>query len=79
MAGESQGNESREPVLWDAETRHTFDVVEFAEYAPVARLQVYKGTVYFSTDFMLLYKFEEGWRIVSKIFAVPSSVLLTCP
>jgi hypothetical protein len=27
---------------------------------------------HFSTDYLLLYRFEEGWRIVSKIFAVPS-------
>jgi hypothetical protein len=36
--------------------------------AAVAKLEVYKSGVYFSTDYMLLYRFSEGWRIVSKIF-----------
>ncbi|NIV44636.1 hypothetical protein GWN49_07160, partial [Candidatus Bathyarchaeota archaeon] len=39
--------------------------------AAVAKLDVYKGTTQFSTDYMLLYKFKEGWKIVSKIFTVP--------
>jgi hypothetical protein len=60
------------PDLWRAETRHTFELVDVAGYAAVAKLEVYKGTTHFSTDYMLLYRFEEGWRIVSKIFAVPS-------
>jgi hypothetical protein len=47
-------------------------LVDVAAYAAVAKVQVYKGTTHFSTDYMLLYRFEEGWRIVSKIFAIPS-------
>jgi hypothetical protein len=60
------------PDLWDAETRHTFELVDVAGYAAVAKLEVYKGATHFSTDYMLLYRFEEGWRIVSKIFAIPT-------
>ena len=60
------------PDLWEAETRHTFELVDVTGYAAVAKLEVYKGTTHFSTDYMLLYRFEEGWRIVSKIFAIPS-------
>ena len=60
------------PDLWEAETRHTFQLVDVTGYAAVAKLEVYKGTTHFSTDYMLLYRFEEGWRIVSKIFAIPS-------
>ena len=59
------------PDLWQAQTRHTFELIDVAGYAAVAKLEVYKGTTHFSTDYMLLYRFEEGWRIVSKIFAVP--------
>ena len=59
------------PNLWKAETRHTFEFVDVARYAAVAKLEVYKGTTHFSTDYMLLYRFKEGWRIVSKIFALP--------
>jgi hypothetical protein len=60
------------PDLWEAETRHTFELVDVTGYAAVAKLEVYKGTTHFSTDYMLLYRFEEGWRIVSKVFAIPS-------
>lgn len=60
------------PDLWAAETRHTFEIVDVAGYAAVAKLEVYKGDTHFATDYMLLYKFEYGWRIVSKVFSVPS-------
>jgi hypothetical protein len=59
------------PALWSAETRHEFKLVDVSGYAALAKLDVYKGDVHFSTDYMLLYKFEEGWKIVSKIFDVP--------
>ena len=59
------------PELWNAETTHNFELIDVAGYAAVAKLDVYKGTTHFSTDYMLLYRFEEGWKIVSKIFAVP--------
>jgi hypothetical protein len=59
------------PDLWSAETRHEFRLVDVAGYAAVAKLDVYKGETHFSTDYMLLYRFDEGWGIVSKVFAVP--------
>ncbi|MCP4540038.1 MAG: nuclear transport factor 2 family protein, partial [Chloroflexi bacterium] len=52
------------PELWSAETIHNFELVDVTGYAAVAKLDVYKGTTYFSTDYMLLYKFEQGWKIV---------------
>lgn len=60
------------PDLWEAETRYAFELVDAAGYAAVAKLDVHKGVTHFSTDYMLLYRFEEGWRIVSKIFSIPS-------
>ena len=59
------------PGMWEAKTRYTFDLVDTAGYAAVVKLQVYKGEVHFSTDYMLLYQFETGWEIVSKVFSVP--------
>jgi len=59
------------PELWNAETTHSFELVDVAGYAAVAKLDVYKGATHFSTDYMLLYRFEDDWRIVSKIFAIP--------
>jgi hypothetical protein len=60
------------PDLWSADTTHDFRLIDVAGYAAVAKIDVYKGAVHFSTDYMLLYRFEDGWRIVSKIFAIPS-------
>ena len=60
------------PTLWSAETRHVIRLIDVSGYAAVAKLDVYKGETHFSTDYMLLYRFDEGWRIVSKVFAVPS-------
>jgi hypothetical protein len=60
------------PELWSEKTTYKFDLIDVAGYAAVAKLDVYKGTTHFSADFMLLYKFEDGWKIVSKIFAIPS-------
>jgi len=59
------------PKLWEAETTYDFKLIDLAGYAAVAKIDVYKGEVHFSTDYMLLYKFKEGWRIVSKIFVIP--------
>jgi hypothetical protein len=58
------------PELWSAETTCEFLLIDAAGKAAVAKLEVYKGDTFFSTDYMLLYKFEEGWKIVSKVFSV---------
>jgi hypothetical protein len=67
-----EGMKADNPNLWSAETRHEFRLIDATGYAAVAKLDVYKADTHFSTDYMLLYRFEEGWRIVSKVFAVPS-------
>ena len=59
------------PDMWAAQTRHTFELVDVAGYAAVAKLEVYKGDTHFSTDYLLLYRFAGGWRIVSKVFSIP--------
>jgi hypothetical protein len=59
------------PELWSADTRHEFRLIDTAGYAAVAKLDVYKGEVHFSTDYMFLYKINDEWKIVSKIFVVP--------
>lgn len=59
------------PELWSAETTYDFAFIDVAGKAAAAKLNVYKGTTHFSTDYMLLYGFEDGWRIVSKTFTIP--------
>lgn len=59
------------PGLWAGETSRSFEIIDVAGYAAVAKLEVYKGDTHFATDYMLLYKFDQGWQIVSKIFSIP--------
>ena len=59
------------PEMWKSETTHTFDMIDISGNAAVAKLNVHKGEIHFSTDYMLLYKFQDGWKIVSKIFSIP--------
>jgi len=59
----------KNPDLWSKETTTKSINVDVGGYAAVAKLDVYKGDTYFSTDFMLLYKLDDGWKIVSKVFA----------
>ena len=59
------------PEMWNTETTYTFDMIDITGSAAVAKLNVHKGSVHFSTDYMLLYKFGDGWKIVSKIFSIP--------
>lgn len=57
-----------DPDTWSAATRWELESLDVSGKAAVAKLRVYKGDVFFSTDYMMLYKMERGWRIVSKIF-----------
>jgi hypothetical protein len=63
---------SENPELWHSNTSYHFRFVDHTAYAAAVKIDVYKGETHFSTDYMLLYKFEEGWKIVSKIFAIPA-------
>jgi hypothetical protein len=63
-----EGMKADNPEMWSGESRHEFHLVDVAGRATVAKLDVYKNDEYFSTDYMLLYRFGDGWRIVSKVF-----------
>lgn len=58
------------PELWKAKTTHNFLLIDVTGSAAAAKLDVFKGKIHFSTDYMLLYKFGDGWKIVSKVFTV---------
>jgi hypothetical protein len=63
---------SENPELWRSNTSYQFRLVDHTARAAVVKIDVYKGKIHFSTDYMLLYKFNGGWKIVSKIFDVPT-------
>lgn len=47
---------------------HTFCFVDVTGSTAVAKLKVYKDEKLFATDYMSLYKFNDQWKIVSKVF-----------
>ncbi len=49
-------------------TTHQFEIVDLSGNAAVARIELFKDGKHVFTDFMSLYKFDEGWKIVNKIF-----------
>nr|NIN66698.1 hypothetical protein [Anaerolineae bacterium]NIN96827.1 hypothetical protein [Anaerolineae bacterium] len=42
--------------------------MDYCNTAAVIKIEVHKNGQYFSTDYMLLYRFSEGWKIVSKVY-----------
>jgi hypothetical protein len=56
------------------EIRHEFSRVDVTGDAAVVRLELYRGGKHTFTDYLSLYRFPAGWKIVSKIFqAHPTS------
>ncbi len=56
------------PSLWNSETTCRFDYVDVTDHAASVKIRVFKGEKHFSTDYLLLYRFRDGWKVVSKIF-----------
>lgn len=63
---EKQKKESRSPAPPRAEGK--FISIDITGTAAVAKLELYRGGKKTFTDYLVLYKFNEGWRIVSKTF-----------
>lgn len=51
-----------------AETTAEIPYVDVAGNAAVARVELFREGKHLFTDFLMLYQFEEGWKIVSKTF-----------
>jgi hypothetical protein len=49
-------------------TTHKFEIVDLSGSAAVARIELFKDEKHVFTDYMSLYKFEDGWKIVGKTF-----------
>ncbi|MEN6310655.1 MAG: nuclear transport factor 2 family protein [Acidobacteriota bacterium] len=53
---------------FDKNARAEFRTIEVSGYAAVAVLELKSGDTPVYTDIMSLYKFVDGWKIVTKIF-----------
>lgn len=49
-------------------TEHEFTAVHVAGNAGLAVVEIYQEDKHIYTDFMNLYKFEDGWKIVTKTY-----------
>jgi len=58
----------KDPQPSQVKTTHKFSMVNVSGKAAVARIEIYKDGKHKYTDFMSLYKFDKGWKIVNKIF-----------
>ena len=47
--------------------RAEFTAVHVAGNAAIVQFEVYREDLHLFSDFMSLYKFEDGWKIVNKI------------
>lgn len=47
---------------------HEIPMVDVTGNAAVAKIELYRDGTHIYTDYMSLYKFEGGWKIVGKIF-----------
>jgi hypothetical protein len=47
---------------------HEIPMVDVTGNAAVAKIELYKDGTHIFTDYMSLYKFEDGWKIVGKIY-----------
>ncbi|MGM0566255.1 MAG: nuclear transport factor 2 family protein [Bacteroidota bacterium] len=45
-----------------------YPMVDITGNAAIAKVELYKGNNMLFTDYLSLYKFDDGWRIVSKIY-----------
>lgn len=48
--------------------KHSFDSIDITGNSAVVKMQIYEDSQHLYTDYFGLYRFEEGWKIVNKIF-----------
>lgn len=48
--------------------RHELEVLSHSGSAAATRVEIFEGERHLYTDYLGLYRFDDGWKIVSKIF-----------
>ncbi len=48
---------------------HAFKFIDITKSSAIAKMEIYENSKHLYTDYFCLYKFDNGWKIVSKIFA----------
>jgi len=65
---ENKLKEDPSPVTDEDKVTAKFPIIDITGNAAIVKLEYYKGGKHVFTDYLSLYKFEEGWKIVSKIY-----------
>ena len=60
--------ENPDPPAENEKVTCEFELIDITGNAAVAKIELYKDSKKIYTDYLSLYKFEEGWRIVNKIY-----------
>ena len=58
----------KNPMPPKHETTHEFSMIDITGNAAVAKIEIFRDGKHIFTDYMSLYKFKEGWKIVGKIY-----------
>lgn len=58
----------KKPGPLDKNVTHKITEVKVTGYAAIAIVEVYTSGKHLYTDYMCMYKFKDGWKIVTKIF-----------
>lgn len=62
-AGKAKNNGAPKPVV-----KHEFPVVEVTGSAAFVKVELHRDGKHVFTDFISLYKFADGWKIIGKTF-----------
>lgn len=63
-----EAGKKKNPDRPEPEMKATFPVIQVEGNAAIVRVEVWRDGTYAFTDFMSLYKFDDGWKLVAKIF-----------
>ena len=65
---EKKLKEDPSPPAKEDITTCEFPLIDITGNAAIVKIELFKGGNKIFTDYLSLYKFEEGWKIVSKIY-----------
>jgi ketosteroid isomerase-like protein len=66
--GRMEANAKQNPNAPNPAVRADFPVVDVTANEAVVKVELYRDGKHAFTDYLFLYKFPDGWKIVSKIF-----------
>lgn len=65
---DSSQRKKAQGVVPGSKTVCKYQVIDITGHAAMAKIELYRANKIVYTDYLSLYKFSEGWRIVSKIY-----------